>query len=333
MIPSNAKLPPRNARVPAWKSLTAEQKRVYARFMESYAGFFEHTDYEIGRLINHLREKGLLENTVIMFMVGDNGGDVGGGPIGEIELTFPKPIAESDEVRFAKIVKEYDKIGTGDAYTEYPYGWSQATNTPYRDWKTQADAEGGTRCPLVVYWPKGITKKGEVRNQYAHLIDVLPTTLEIVHAQVPAEIKSIKQSPVQGTSLVYSFDDATAPSRRTTQYYYLYGSGAIYHNGWKASFSYRPDFIDLYQSYPVPKTAENKAGKEVWQLYNVVDDPTELKDLAKSNPEKLQEMKVLFDKEARANQVYPLINWSDIFPNIRDFQKRLHLIPEDDAQK
>ena len=132
---------------------------------------------------------------------------------------------------------------------------------------------------------------------------------------------------LQGTSLVYSFGDAAAPSRRTTQFYFLYGSGAIYHNGWKASFGYRPDFIDLYQSYSVPETAENHAGKEVWELYNVEADPTELNDLAKSDPAKLKEMQALFDDEAKKNQVYPLINWSDIFVGIQNFQRKAGLWP------
>jgi arylsulfatase len=146
-------------------------------------------------------------------------------------------------------------------------------------------------------------------------------------------VRGIKQTPVQGVSMVYSFADATAPSRRTTQYYFLYGTGAIYHDGWKASFGYRPDFIDLYQSYPPPRTAENFAGKEVWELYNVNEDPTELNDLAKGNPAKLKELQALCDKEATKNQVYPLINWSDLFPGFMGFQKKMGLSPGGGAPK
>jgi arylsulfatase len=146
-------------------------------------------------------------------------------------------------------------------------------------------------------------------------------------------VREIKQTPVQGKSLVYSFADATAPARRTTQYYFLYGSGAIYQEGWKASFGYRPDFIDLYQTYPVPQTAENFAGKEVWELYNVNEDPTELNDLAKSNPAKLKELQALFDAEAEKNQVYPLFNWSDIFIGIQEFQRKAGLLPDGAAPK
>ena len=146
-------------------------------------------------------------------------------------------------------------------------------------------------------------------------------------------MRGIKQTPIQGKSLVYSFADAKPPSRRTTQYYFLYGSGAIYNNGWKASLGYRPDFIDPYTSYPPPQTAENFAGKEVWELYNVNEDPTELNDLAKSNLVKLAELKSLFDKEARANQVYPLFNWSDIFIGIQDFQRKAGLLSPAGAVK
>lgn len=327
VIPANAKLPPRNPRVPAWDSLTPDRKKLYARFMEAYAGFFEHTDHEIGRLIEHLKAKGLYDDTIIIFMVGDNGADVGGGPIGETELTFPKPITESEEVRIGKMMKDFDKIGTGETYTEYPLGWSQATNTPYRDWKTMANAAGGTRNPLVVHWPRGLAKKGEIRTQYAHLIDILPTTLEMVGAEVPAEVAGTRQTPVQGKSLVYSFADASAPSRRTTQYYHLYGSGAIYHEGWKASFGYRPDFIDLYTSYPPPRDVPNNAGKEVWELYDLNADPTELNDLASREPARLARMKALFDEEARANNVYPLINWSDLSVGITEFQRESGLLP------
>jgi arylsulfatase len=333
VIPANAKLPPRSPRVPAWDSLSADQKRVYARLMEIYSGFFEHTDYEIGRLIAHLKAKGLYDNTVIMFMVGDNGADPGGGPIGEDENTFPKPITKTEAERFAKMLRDFEKLGGPEAFTHYPIGWAQAANTPYRDWKTMANSAGGTRNPLVIHWPKGLAKKGEVRTQYSHLIDLLPTTLEIAGAQVPAEVRGIKQTPIQGKSLVYSFADAKAPARRTTQYYFLYGSGAIYHDGWKASFGYRPDFIDLYQSYPPPRTAENFVGKEVWELYNVNEDPTELNNLASKHPVKLAQMKALFDNEAKANQVYPLINWSDLHVGIVEFQRKAGLLPGGDAPK
>ena len=323
VIAANTKLPPRSPRVPAWNSLSQERKKVYARFMEAYAGYFEQTDYEIGRVLAYLDGKGMLENTAVFVILGDNGADIGGGPNGEIEHVFPKELTAADAAQMAHLLKDFDKIGTGDVMSSYPMGWSQVMNTPYRDWKTQAYAEGGTRTGMVVHWPKGITKKNEVRTQYTYLTDLLPTALEIAGAKVPATVKGVRQTPIQGTSLAYSFEDASAAERHTTQYYFLYGGGGIYHKGWKASFGYRPDFIDLFGVYPNPKTAVNNAGKEVWELYNVNDDPTELNDLAKSDPARLKEMQVLFHKEAQANQVYPLINWSDLFPGFKRFQEEM----------
>ena len=321
VISANAQLPPRSPRVPAWDSLSVDQKKVYARFMEAYAGYFEETDYEIGRFLARLEAKGMLENTAIFVILGDNGADIGGGPNGEIEHVFPMELTADNDAQMAHLLRDFDKIGTGEVMSSYPMGWSQAMNTPYRDWKTQAHAEGGTRTGMVVNWPKGITKKNEVRAQYSYLTDLLPTALEIAGATVPATVKGVPQTPIQGTSLAYSFEEAAAPERHRTQYYFLYGGGGIYHQGWKASFGYRPDFIDLFGIYPSPKSAENNAGKEVWELYDVDQDPTEVNDLAQSNPAKLKEMQALFDQEAKANQVYPLINWSDLFPGFKKFQE------------
>jgi arylsulfatase len=323
VISANTKLPPRSSRVPAWNSLSIDQRKVYARFMEAYAGYFEQTDYEIGRFLSYLEVKGMLENTAIFVVLGDNGADIGGGPNGEIEHVFPNELTADDDAQMAHLLENFDKIGTSEVMSSYPMGWSQAMNTPFRDWKTQAHAEGGTRTGMVVHWPIGITKKNEVRTQYTYLTDLLPTTLEIAGAKVPAIVKGVPQTPIQGESLAYSFENASAPERHTTQYYFLYGGGGIYHMGWKASFAYRPDFTDLFGIYPNPRTAANNAGKEVWELYRVNEDPTELNDLAQSEPAKLKEMQALFDQEAKANQVYPLINWSDLFPGFKKFQEEV----------
>jgi arylsulfatase len=323
VISANTKLPPRSSRVPAWNSLSIDQRKVYARFMEAYAGYFEQTDYEIGRFLSYLEGKGMLENTAIFVVLGDNGADIGGGPNGEIEHVFPNELTADDDAQMAHLLENFDKIGTSEVMSSYPMGWSQAMNTPFRDWKTQAHAEGGTRTGMVVHWPIGITKKNEVRTQYTYLTDLLPTTLEIAGAKVPATVKGVPQTPIQGESLAYSFENASAPERHMTQYYFLHGGGGIYHKGWKASFAYRPDFTDLFGIYPNPRTAANNAGKEVWELYCVNEDPTELNDLAQSNPAKLKEMQAFFDQEAKANQVYPLINWSDLFPGFKKFQEEV----------
>lgn len=317
IIPANAKLPPRSPRVPAWNSLLADRRKVYARHMEAYAGFLEQTDFEIGRVVSHLEETGQLDNTVIFLVIGDNGGDIGGGVNGEVANHFPRQITEDDDAQVAEALTNYDKIGTGEAFSNYPMGWSQATNTPFRDWKTEANSEGGTRNPLIVFWPKGLTAKGEIRNQYSYLTDILPTTLELTGTALPGTVKGVEQSPLQGVSLTYSFTAPIAPSRHNTQYYYLFGTGAIYHEGWKASFGYRPDFVDLFWSCPSPESPPNMAGKEVWELYQVTDDPTERVDLARKYPAKLAQMQALFAQQAEANHVYPLINWSDLYPRFQ----------------
>ncbi|WP_176399690.1 arylsulfatase [Novosphingobium sp. B 225] len=317
VIPANAKLPPRSMRVPAWNSLSADRRKVYARHMEAYAGFLEQTDFEIGRVVSHLKEAGQLDNTVIFLVIGDNGGDIGGGANGEVANHFPRQITEDDEAQVAEALRNYDKIGTGAAFSNYPMGWSQATNTPFRDWKTEANSEGGTRNPLIVFWPQGLTAKGEIRNQYSYLTDILPTTLELTGTAPPATVKGVEQSPLQGVSLTYSFTAPAAPSRHSTQYYYLFGTGAIYHDGWKASFGYRPDFVDLFWACPSPQSPPNLAGKQAWELYNQNDDPTETVDLARKYPAKLAQMQTLFAAQAEVNHVYPLINWSDLYPRFQ----------------
>ncbi len=315
VVPKDAKLPPRDPRVPAWSSLTADQKKINARFMEGYAAFVEYTDFEIGRLVDHLRKTGKLDNTAIFVVVGDNGASKEGGPNGSLysELT---PITQDNKGQVAELLSRFDDIGTARSYTNYPIGWAQTLNTPFRQWKADANSEGGTRNPLIAYWPKGLPK-GEVRNQYGHVIDLLPTTLEITGAKLPEAVRGVKQEPVQGASLASSFTDAKA-SARTTQYSYIFGSGGIVKDGWKASFNYRPDYLDIFQTYPVPTQIANNAGKEKWELFNLNADFNERTDLAKSNPAKLKELQDAFDVEAKSNGVYPLLNWSDVALKARE---------------
>lgn len=278
LIPADAKLPARNPRVPAWNSLSADQKKVYARFMEAYAAYLNYTDYEIGRFVDHLKEKGLYDNTVIFLIIGDNGA-AKNVHHGTVEGERYAPIGDT-KVQIAYSLKNFDRIGTKDAHSNYPVGWSQATNTPFRRWKTDANSEGGTRNPLIVHWPNGLKAKGEIRTQFGHVIDLLPTTLEIAGAMQPAVLHGIQQTPIQGTSLVYTFTDAKAPTRHTKQYFFLFGEGAIVKDGWKAEFALRPDGLDLYGTYPTPKKIINNAGKEVWELYNLNVDFNERNDLA-----------------------------------------------------
>lgn len=253
VIPANAVLPDRDPTVPAWDSLSEEEKKSTLGRMEIYAGFMTHADHEFGRIINFIREIGELDNTMIIIMVGDNG----------------------------------SALGTPHS------GWTQATNTPFRRWKVDANNEGGIHQPLLICYPKMIRQKGGIRSQYCHIIDIMPTILEVTGARIPEIIDGHKQNPVEGISLVYSFNDADAPSKRTTQYYELLGKRAIYHAGWKASVYHQPesDFKD-----------------DVWELYNINEDFNERLDLADKYPDKLRELQALFDSEAEKYNVFPLMD-------------------------
>ena len=199
------------------------------------------------------------------------------------------------------------EIGT-PAATEgnYPLGWAQAANTPFKYWKQDANSEGGTHNPLIVFWPKGIQDKGGIRTQYSHVIDLLPTTLDLVGIKAPDEIRGIKQDAIEGTSLAYSIDDAKAPTRHTLQYYYIFGSRSIYDNGWKAELAYPSSFIT--GNLQSTQTFDENA----WELYNLNEDYTERVDLAKKYPEKLAGLKAEFEEQAKAHHLYPYITWDDV---------------------
>jgi arylsulfatase A-like enzyme len=319
VVPADAKLPPRDPRVPAWNSLSADQRKIYTRFMESYAGYLQYTDFEVGRLIDHLKEKKLFDNTVVFVVMGDNGASKEGGPNGSVQTEF-QPIKLDDKGQLAEYLKRFEEIGTKDAYTNYPMGWAQTADTPFREWKADANAEGGTHLPLIVSWPASLPK-GEVRGQYGHVIDLLPTTLEIAGAGAPASRNGVAQDPVQGTSLGYSFKDGKAANRHTVQYYFLFGSGAIVKDGWKASFGYRPDFVDIFATYPAPQNPANNAGKEVWELYDLNTDFNERNNLAGKYPAKLKELQAEFEKQAKENNAYPLINWTDVSVKFRAYMQ------------
>ncbi len=311
IVPAYAQLPPRNPRIKAWDSLSGDQKKLFERFMEVYAGYLTYTDFQIGRLINYLKENNLLDNTLICVIIGDNGASKEGTYEGVIE---PKtnPARTTTEADFLKVnLADIDSIGTAAATTNYPLGWAQACNTPFREWKQDADAEGGTHNPLIVFYPKKITDKGGIRNQYGHVIDLLPTTLETVGITAPEAIKGVKQDSIQGTSLAYSFSDAKAASRHIVQHYYIFGSRSIYYNGWKAEAAHHPDNID-FDFTPGQKVADKGFDEDVWQLYDLTNDFNERVDLAQKNPQKLAELKALFDQQAQANHLYPMLDWYDV---------------------
>ena len=288
VVPKGTVLPDRNATVKAWNSLSADEKKLYARFMEVYAGFVSQTDYEISRVINYIKEIGQLDNTLIIVSVGDNGASKEGTYVGQINNV---DLSWTEEQRLQKNIEQIDLLGTEKSRPNYPLGWAQAANTPFKQWKQDANSEGGTHNPLIVFYPKVIKDKGGIRTQYSHLIDILPTTIELTGVKVPTVINGYPQEPIEGTSLAYSISNPNAPSRHTIQHYEIMGSRSIYKDGWKAG--------------TLHKKGEDFS-KDVWELYNVNEDVNERNDLAAKNPDKLRELQELFDAQAWKYNIYPL---------------------------
>lgn len=303
LLQKGTKPAPRQTGIKAWESLTPDEKKVFARFFEVYAGFLSYTDYEIGRIITYLRQIDQLDNTVIFLVIGDNGGSKEGTYTG---TTGTAEKSKGDDVSF--LLSQYDKIGTEYTNPNYPLGWSQATNTPFRYWKSDANGEGATHNPLIVHYPKGIKDRGQIRTQYSHVIDILPTTIELTGVKVPEVINGYPQRPIQGIPFTYSITDPNAPTKHTQQYYELHGGRSIYKDGWKASVYHpRNTFSEASGTADVNFTAD--FSKDKWELYNLNEDWNEINDLAAKNPQKLEELKKLFDEEATKYNVYPLRNY------------------------
>lgn len=315
VIPANAQLPARNAFLKAWRDLPAEERKVNARFMEVYAGFLEYTDFEIGRLITHLKESGQFDNTAFFVIVGDNGGSKEGTEYGittkPASASLGKDNAMTREEYKKFILSEFDKIGGKEVISaaNYPLGWAQAVNTPFKFWKQDANAEGATHNPLIVSYPKVIQEKGGIRNQYGHVIDIYPTIIELAGVKQPEKLKNISQKPLHGTSLAYALNDKNAASKHTQQHYTIFGNRAIVKDGWKAGAAHHPNPLDLagYAGETKPTLVNNPAN-DTWELYNLNEDFNERNDLAKKNPEKLKELKDLFEEEAKKYNIYPLID-------------------------
>lgn len=293
IVPQNTQLPLKTPNIKPWDSLTVDEQKVYARFMEVYAGFVEHTDYEIGRLITYLKEIGQYENTVFAVVVGDNGcskeGTINGVINGYIQYLPQKE-------QIAELLKNIDNIGELNTHTNFPFGWASAGNTPFRYLKQDANAEGGTRNPLILSWPKGIKDKGTLRHQYSHVNSLWHTTVELTGAKVPETINGYKQEPnKEGVSLVYTFNDAKAANRHRIQYFEITGSRAVYKDGWKAS---------VYHKQGSPFDAD------VWELYDLNTDFNERNNVAAKNPAKLKELQSDFDSLAKLYNIYPLKDWS-----------------------
>ncbi|MCY2974838.1 MAG: arylsulfatase [Planctomycetota bacterium] len=295
IVPKGTKLTPRPKEVPSWDSQSADAKKVYTRLMENYAAYMAYTDYEVGRLIESLRESGELDNTLLMYIVGDNGASAEGG----LEGTFSE-IASLLGVQLGleSSLKRIDEIGGPTSEPHVPVGWAWAMNAPFQWTKQVASHFGGTRNPMVVHWPQGINAKGEIRNQFHHVIDVVPTILEACKIPEPKVVNGIAQKPIEGVSMLYSFDENSAKDRRTTQYFELATNRAIYHDGWVAC-----------SKYGLPwETAGRGDGfvNASWELYNVNEDFSQAEDLAAKNPKKLIELKAKFMEEAKKFDVFPL---------------------------
>ena len=304
IVPPGTELSRPDPDVQRWDTLSAEEKRLYARMMEVFAGFLEHTDHQIGRLVEFLERTGKLDDTIIM-LISDNGASAEGGKTGSVnENRFFNCVPESLEDN----LKAIDDLGGPKYFNHYPYGWAHAGNTPFRRWKRET-YRGGVSDPFLVHWPRGIRARGEKRAQYVHAIDMVPTILEALGVDPPAEIRGRHQSPIEGISFAYSFDDAAAESRHRTQYFEMLGHRSIYHDGWRAVCPWPgTSFVEAGREFGAPLSAEElrKLDAEGWELYHVAEDVSETKNVAKQNRDKLIELITLWYTEAGKYDVLPL---------------------------
>jgi arylsulfatase len=272
-----------------WDTLSDDEKRMFCRMAEVYAGFLAHADEQIGRLLDFLEEYGWRENTLVV-LVSDNGASGEGGPNGSVnEMKFLNAIPDAVEDNMPLL----DDLGSPKTYNHYPNGWAMAFNTPFKMWK-RYEFNGGTSDPCIISWPSGMTSKGEIREQYHHAIDIVPTILDALDVEPPQTIKGHVQSPFDGVSMRSSLDDAKAPTTRTTQFYSMLGSRAIWHDGWKA-----------VTNHPTVAGWSNFNDDE-WELYHTDVDRAELHNLAAEQPEKVRELVNLWFREAGANGAFPL---------------------------
>jgi arylsulfatase A-like enzyme len=296
VIPPDCELTRRHDEIPAWDKMPADLKPVLERQMEVYAGFLEHTDHHIGRLVDALEKAEILGDTLIYYIVGDNGASAEGtlnGTLNELLIFNNITGVETPE----NLKKNLDKFGGPDSFGHYSFGWAHAMDTPYQWTKQVASHWGGTRNATVVHWPNGIKAKGEVRTQFHHVIDIAPTVLDAAGLPEPTLVEGVQQTPLHGVSMRYSFDDAKAAEEHTTQYFEIFCNRGIYHEGWVACTKH---------STPWKPNPDCEIAGDVWELYDTTKDWTEAKDLSKENPAKLEELKTLFLLEADKYLVTPL---------------------------
>jgi arylsulfatase len=294
VVPPGTKLAPKPAAIKDWDKLSADEKKLFARQMEVYAGFAAQTDYEVGRLIDAVADMGQFDNTLVFYILGDNGASPEGGMNGAFnEYSFLNGLQESVQ----DVLKRYEEFGSPNAYNHYAVGWAVAGDTPFSWTKQIASNYGGTRNGMVIHWPKGVKAKNEVRSQWHHVIDIAPTVLEAAGLPEPKVVNGIPQTPIEGVSMLYSFNDSRAKDRHVTQYFEMFGNRAIYHDGWFAGTVHKAPWE------PKPRATLES---DKWELYDTRNDFSLANDLAKQNPAKLKEMQDLFMTEAAKYNVLPI---------------------------
>jgi arylsulfatase len=294
VVPADTKLAPKPGAIKDWNKLTVDEKKLFARQMEVFAGFGEYADTEIGRLVDVIQDMGQLDNTLIFYIVGDNGASAEGGMSGMFnEMTYFNDVVET----VSDVMKHYDELGGPNTYSHYAAGWAVAGDTPFTWTKQVASNYGGTRNGMVVHWPKGVKARNEIRTQWHHVIDIAPTVLEAAVLPEPKVVNGIPQTPIEGVSMLYSFNDAHAKDRHLTQYFEIFGNRAIYRDGWLAGTVHRAAW-----ETEVRATLD----KDTWELYDTRNDFSLATDLAAKEPAKLKELQNLFMDEAVKYNVLPI---------------------------
>jgi arylsulfatase A-like enzyme len=298
VIPADCQLTPRHKEIPSWDDMPAALKPVLIRQMEVYAGFMEYVDYNVGRLVDSIKNLGILDDTLIYYIIGDNGASAEGtlnGTYNEMINFNGASALETPEFLMAHL----DKLGGPESYNHYAVGWAHSMNTPYQWTKQVASHWGGTRNGTIVHWPNGIKGKGEIRSQFTHCIDVAPTILEVAGLPQPTFVNGIQQHPIEGVSMAYAFNDPKAAERHETQYFEMFGNRGIYHNGWTAVTRHKTPWLLIGEKTPA-------FDDDVWELYDTTKDWSQANDLSKQMPEKLHDLQRLWLIEATRYNVLPL---------------------------
>jgi len=294
IVPKGTKLAPKPKAIPDWNTLSADEKKLFAHQVEVFAAYIEMTDHEIGRVVEAVKETGELDNTLIFLVYGDNGTSAEGGRNGMFsEMTYFNGVQE----KVPDMLKKLDKWGGPETYPHMAAGWAVAYDTPYQWTKQVASDHGGTKVGMAIHWPKGIKSRGELRTQFHHVIDVAPTILEAAGLPEPRKVNGVPQIPMNGTSMVYTFDDAKAKDRHVTQYFEMFGNRAMYHDGW---------FARTLHKAPWERHPRRGLTEDIWELYDTRSDFSLVNDLAKKYPKKLADLQALFMKEAERNHVLPI---------------------------